>query len=346
MPHADLPRETAARDESISRDGAPRIAVIGAGVAGVSCAQALQQYGLHATLFEKSRGPGGRLATRRNEAGDHFDHGAQYITSRTPAFGQWLDALHGEGSAAAWKPRLVDGARANQHPWIVGTPSMNALLKPLWGGLDIRTQTSISALQRDGRRWRLLTEEGVLPDCFDVVITTTPCPQARALLAVDPTLQGALDGVTQAPCWALMISFGLPLAVDFDAGRFDTGATAWLARQASRPGHPIDNNAWVLHASAGWSADHLEREAGEAAALLQSDLARVIGQPLPEVSFAQAHRWRYALTTQALGQPFLANPDGTLFAAGDWCLGARVECAYESGVSVAQTVAKMLHPAR
>jgi len=326
-------------DNPSSQHRTPRIAIIGAGMAGISCAQALRQAGQHSTLFEKSRGSGGRLATRRNEAGDHFDHGAQYLTSRTTDFSDWLGALQSQGSVATWEPQLADSASANHHPWMVGTPAMNALLKPLASALDIRTQTAINALQRDGRGWRLLTESGLLPDTFDFVISTVPCPQARALLAVDPALRAQLDAVTMAPCWALMITFGTPLAVDFDARRFDTGATAWLARQASRLGHMGNNHAWVLHASADWSADQLDLSPDEAAALLLRDLARVTGRSLPEVTFALAHRWRYALTTQPLGLPFLANADDTLFVAGDWCLGARVECAYQSGVAVAQAVA-------
>lgn len=342
MSSTDFLYDASAPETTSRHDGGPRIAIIGAGMAGISSAQALKNAGLYPTLFEKSRGQGGRLATRRTEAGESFDHGAQYITSRTPAFTQWLDARYGESSAATWKPELADHSKEKHHPWMVGSPAMNALLKPLSHGLDIRTQTSISALQRDGGHWRLLTESGQLPDRFDIVITATPCPQACVLLANEPALLALLDSVAMAPCWALMISFSEPLPVDFDARRFDSGATAWLARQASRPGQAAAGNAWVLHASADWSAEQLELAPAEAAALLQRDLARVIGKPLPEITFAQAHRWRYALTTQPLGRAFLANADHSLFVAGDWCLGARVESAYQSGVAVAEAVLKAL----
>ena len=35
------------------------IAIIGAGISGLSCASQLQQAGINVTLFDKSRGPGG-----------------------------------------------------------------------------------------------------------------------------------------------------------------------------------------------------------------------------------------------------------------------------------------------
>ncbi|MFG5409811.1 FAD-dependent oxidoreductase [Piscinibacter sakaiensis] len=41
-----------------------RVAIVGAGVAGAACARALAQAGAELQVFDKSRGPGGRLATR------------------------------------------------------------------------------------------------------------------------------------------------------------------------------------------------------------------------------------------------------------------------------------------
>ena len=40
-------------------------AIIGAGIAGLACAQKLKQAGRSVKLFDKGRGPGGRMSTRR-----------------------------------------------------------------------------------------------------------------------------------------------------------------------------------------------------------------------------------------------------------------------------------------
>jgi NADPH-dependent 2,4-dienoyl-CoA reductase/sulfur reductase-like enzyme len=91
----------------------PRFAVIGAGIAGLSCATVLQQAGLRVSLFDKSNGPAGRMSTRRGD-GWQCDHGAQYFTARDPEFRaevtRWVEA----GVAGLWKPRLkvFDGASA------------------------------------------------------------------------------------------------------------------------------------------------------------------------------------------------------------------------------------------
>lgn len=74
----------------------PRVAVLGAGVAGLSCAVQLHSRGVRTEIFDQgSRGPGGRSSSSRpatvSGAGDDseplvFDHGCQFFTATHPAF--------------------------------------------------------------------------------------------------------------------------------------------------------------------------------------------------------------------------------------------------------------------
>src|SRR3982751_5969019 len=61
------------------------IAIIGTGIAGLSAAQALQAAGHSVHLFDKSRGSGGRMSSKRSDAGA-LDMGAQYFTARDRRF--------------------------------------------------------------------------------------------------------------------------------------------------------------------------------------------------------------------------------------------------------------------
>jgi renalase len=321
------------------QSASPRIAIIGAGMAGLTCAYALQQLGCSTVVLEKSRGVGGRLASRRTAAGDHFDHGAQYITAREPAFRQRLDALVQQHSAVTWAPRDPARTTPSSHGWIIGSPGMSALLQPMAAPLELHTRTTVIALHRSAAGWHLHTDSGMTLAPFDAVVCTAPAAQCHALLADVPAMKAALAQVRMAPCWALMLRFAEALPVAFDAHRYEDGAIGWLARQSSRPGYSGKPHGWVLHASPEWSQLHLELPAEDVLALLQQELARLLGTALPPTSHAAAHRWRYALTTLPLGQAFLANDDGSLYAAGDWCLGARVECAHASGEAVAAALA-------
>ena len=126
------------------------VAVIGAGMAGLTCASRLAEAGHHVAVFDKGRGPGGRMATRRVEhegATFRFDHGAQYFTAREMAFQTQVRAWEADGIVALW-PAAKDGA------W-VGTPGMNAPIRAMAEALEVRFGTRIAGLVPERGGWRL-----------------------------------------------------------------------------------------------------------------------------------------------------------------------------------------------
>ncbi|MFK2903759.1 FAD-dependent oxidoreductase [Dyella ginsengisoli] len=320
----------------------PRIAIIGAGMAGLTCAHQLRQQGWSPVIFEKSRGIGGRLATRRTDSGDAYDHGAQFVTARDPAFVDLLETLQRSGAAAAWSPRLPEDAPHPAHTWWIGTSGMSALVRPLAAPLDIRLRATASSLRRHAGRWELRLAEQELVEIFDAVVITAPAPQAGALLANVSSLTDALDSVGIAPCWAAMLAFDAPWDVPFEAARFDAGPIGWIACESSRAGLVGRSDRWLVHAAPHWSTAHLERAPEDILALMRAALAEQTGVVLPPMAFAQAHRWRYAMTTRPLGQPMLADVSARLWVGGDWCLGARVENAFQSGAAMARAIGASL----
>ncbi|AND67584.1 hypothetical protein ATSB10_01300 [Dyella thiooxydans] len=320
----------------------PRIAIVGAGMTGLACARELHRRGLAPRVLEKSRGLGGRIATRRTDRGDRFDHGAQFVTARDPHFAAELEAWARSGAVRPWSPRLAPRTDAPARSWWIGEDGMKRLVEPLAVGVDIRLQATVAGLSRHDGRWRLALDEGSCLDGFDAVAITAPAPQARELLErAGSPLAGALGAVAVAPCWALMLALGTPWELPFEAARLDHGPVAWLARQASRFGGDDGIDRWVVHASPAWSQEHLERTPDEVVSWLLAALAAQLPAP-PSPVFARAHRWRYAMTMQPLGRPFLADPADGLWAGGDWCLGARVENAFQSGIAMAGSIADAL----
>lgn len=313
-----------------------RIAVIGSGMAGVTAARHLADAGASVTLLEKSRGLGGRMATRRMEGGATADHGAQYFTARTPAFQAFIqDGVEG-GTFAPWQPEGREGDAAAD--WYVGAPAMNTALKAGAGDMDVQLNTPVAAVAQDGGAVRVTLADGT-SQSFDQLIITTPAPQAADLLRNQhPDMAAALDAVAIAPCWTLMLVFDRPLNTGPDVWRGDHPMLGWAARNTSKPGRDFVGDSWTVQANPVWSEQNLELDKDEAAALLLSAFQALVGEPLPAISQQTAHRWRYAKTTTPLGQPFLRDPSGHVYIAGDWCLGARVEYAFESGLAAGKDI--------
>ena len=148
------------------------IAVVGAGIAGLLLARELKARGAEVVVFEKSRGLGGRMATKRvGEA--VFDTGAQYFTAKSERFAAQVTEWAAAGVVAPWP-----GASA--HRWMAN-PSMNALGKFLAEGLEIQRESKLVNVQREFGVWELTIENRPAWRVGRLVLAA-PLPQSLALL--------------------------------------------------------------------------------------------------------------------------------------------------------------------
>jgi predicted NAD/FAD-dependent oxidoreductase len=325
----------------------PGVAVVGAGISGLICARTLADLGHRVRVFDKARGAGGRMSTRRAGAW-RFDHGAQYFTVRDPGFRARVAGWRENGLVAPWTGRIavldrgMTVLKADDTERLVAVPGMNALCRHLARDLDVRYEACVDSLERTAEGWRLGSSDGLDLGRFAAVVVSAPAPQAAALLAgAAPRLAARADAVAMSPCWAVMAAFPEPLALGFDGAFVHRSPLAWVARNASRPGRPAEGEAWVLHGSPEWSYDNLERAPDEAAARLLAAFAEAAGGLGPAPVHLAAHRWRYALPREPLAEPCLFDPGLRLAACGDWCGGPRVEGAFLSGLAAAERVLQL-----
>jgi renalase len=200
---------------------AERIAVIGSGIAGLACARRLSDTGYAPILFDKGRGIGGRLATRRTPEGRQFDHGVQYITATAPRFEALLNEAETARAAALW----ADGSN---RPHVVGTPGMTGLAKYLGRGLEIHQGTEVMALHGMNPGWTLTLASGA--ELFDRVVVTAPAPQLSNLLGPGHPMSREVAGVRLDPCVALMAAFDPDAPRPFVTRTDAEAPLAWIAQ--------------------------------------------------------------------------------------------------------------------
>jgi renalase len=317
-----------------------KIAVIGAGIAGLACAQELVRADASVTVFERSRTLGGRMGTLHH-GNLAFDHGAQHITARSRSFLKYLGVAGRAGVALPWKPRILEDDRLLDEPieaWHVGTPGMGAFVRPLSRDVDLRSGVAVHELIQSQRGWELQTDAGRQDCIFNAIAVAVPAPRALSLLGAHGRAFRSLAEVRMAPCWTAMMAFASPVDAGAEARRWTRGPLIWACCNSSKPQRPAGQQTWVVHASAAWSRQHLEADARDVARALLGEFSTALGIALPEPALLLAHRWRHALVEKPLGQPCVVDEESAAGACGDWCIAPRVEAAYESGRSLAYSL--------
>jgi len=319
-----------------------RVAIIGAGIAGLHAARILHDQGHTVQVFEKARGPGGRTATRRS-ADCAFDHGAQYFTVKDPHFNHQVTSWLKAGIVQSWQGRIatVTGGKitlkSNDMERYVAVPGMSAMARHLGHDVSIRFQSPVFDLKRVSNLWRLIDDGGQELGDFDTVLITTPPLQAVPLLKTIPRLAQQVSLVHMAPCWAVMAAFQTPLAIPFDGAFVQDGPMSWIARNTSKPERP-SQEAWVLHGSPAWSNAHLDWDAGDVANFLLDSFFQTTGLAASRPLLLQAHRWLYSLAENPLSEGCLWDDECAIGVCGDWCHGSRIEGAFLSGMAGAERV--------
>jgi len=301
-----------------------RIAVIGAGVSGLAAARNLTDSGMVCKIFEKSGGLGGRLATRETE-GLTFDHGVQYLKARGPSFSKFLIQCIKEGKARAWTDDLY-----------VGAPQMKALAHALAEGLDIEFNFTASSLVRRANEW-CISDGTEGRSGFDAVILSIPAPQAAELLSSSEVSFRGMDEVRYSPCITLMISFDQQINFTKKFIRNKSGPITWISQNSSKPDRKSTPQTFVVHTHAEWSLANLDTPLEKIKAdllVLSNDIIKT--QSVPIVSIV--HRWKYAFVSKKANSSFFWNQDALLGACGDYCLGASVEAAFNSGEALASRI--------
>lgn len=339
-----------------------RVAVVGAGLAGAAAASRLAEAGHAVQVFDKSRGPGGRLATRRAEWTDRqdaarttrLDHGAPGFTVSEARFAAAVGRGVEAGWLAPWSPTLAPASEPlpGHGPHFTVVPDLPRWSRELLSGIPCAWNAPIEGLLRGGGRWRLRSRGTVSSDEFDLVVLAIPPVQAAPLLIPHaPGWARTAAKVAMQPCWTLMgISEPMRRALEWDAARPPAGPIAWILRNETKPGRERreDEIHWVVHARAEWSEQRLEAPGDEVQDELEAALDEWMGEAL-RWKHAVVHRWRYALPplvpVESAHLHWWDRVQG-LGVCGDFLGGRGVEGAWLSGTTLAEAAMASLAGSR
>ena len=269
-----------------------KLAIIGAGASGSFLAHLLNHTGQYkVSIFEKSRGVGGRCAVRRLDNKVSFNTGAQFFTNKNKELSPYFSDLLQHGLISEFQENLAyfhSGVweKARKESRFLGKPAMNSFIKYWAQNAAVNCNSKIQEIYYDGHRWKLEDEKNDIYQAFDTLVLSVPYPQGCAFWSQESSID--LPSVEMFPCWALMlITESIPL--NWQAAFVRDSNIAWYRTEK------IDNDktSWVVHGSEKWSQKNLEVNKGLIKKSLIKELQELLELDL-KIYHSDCHRWRYA----------------------------------------------------
>ncbi len=340
-----------------------RVAIIGAGVAGLAAARALRETDFEVFVFEKSRGLGGRAATR-GRGGVRYDHGANYFCADSDRVQSLIysalptDDLIEITAPVRPLPNAVSDPAATPPPRRLNYRhgiSQLAKLLAADSRATVQQEARVERLQRSGDHWRLFAEGGRLFEDVDAVLLTPPAPQSAVIVEASD-MDGPLRYTLSKGLRRARYESQLCLVLGYEeAGRLDVDwyaqvdterrrPIAWMAMEHAKTGHvPAGEAVLLVQMASAWSTRHY---LDPFEALLPEVLAQVrqVLPALPPPTWHDGQRWRFARATAPADVAALAagQTHGLFFAGDAIAPRSRVERAIETGLDAADAITHVL----
>lgn len=322
-----------------------KIAIIGAGISGLTIATYLQKQNLKITIFDKGREVGGRMSSRRTEWG-YLDHGTQYFSVKSPEFQDFMAQYPSIiqpwlGNFATWAngQLTVDNSVKTRY---VAIKRMNNLCLAIAkdSKLDIHRQKKIIKLEKN-QTWTLTDENNQQYSDFDLVIVTAPPAQTSDLLASVTPIAEEIREIKMLPCYSLMLIPQTPVNLPFEGIKFEHPILGWVSVNDSKP-EKEKCGGLVIQSNFNWATENLDKNREEIGEILQQTVSQLFSLNLSPLKYKSVHLWRYALPSESNTQGYFWDQNNNIAVCGDWCLSGKVESAFKSAYSLFLNIIKSI----
>lgn len=348
------------------------VAIVGAGIAGLTCAQRLHQAGYHVIVVEKSRGLGGRIATRRL-LNTQVDHGLRYLEPQSDLLELLIQCLLKHKVLQRWTNQVHTFQQSDKQqkdkqehnyqlleaevcPRYVAPMGMTAIAKFLATDLKVFCSHKVQAIALADQTWQLELESSTNQPIEAVkaqaLVVAIPAPQALALLeplvnSLLPEFLTSLRSVEFEPCISAIAGYSAEKAQDLTYQEISWKAVtfpqdpnlSWLGLDSSKR-LTAEQPIFVVQSSATFAKQHLDsKDLQPVGHQLLTHAAQHLLPWLETPEWLQVHRWRYAFPEKPWQNSCLSTSTPLpLVCSGDWCGGIQAESGLNSGLAAATQI--------
>jgi predicted NAD/FAD-dependent oxidoreductase len=318
------------------------VIIIGAGVAGLMAQSVLRRNGIPSLILEKSRGLGGRCATRRGE--DFIaDHGPQYFNARVLD----SDFLSHFNQETFKKIRVSHSG--SKHSRLVHPKGMSKVARSILTDPEVLTEEHVSLItliqiKLDQTCYQIECKSGKRFHAQNLILTP-PVPQSLSLLeTILPRTSErehlqALQEIIYDPCIALILELAQGITLG-DNGIWKN-CSPFISGIYNQPEKGLETkvNTLVVHASPELSRKVWNLESAEAEKVILAEATQCLSTQSIKLNVQKIHlhRWKYAEPQTVYPKPyaFLGSAGHECALAGDGFGRSSIGGALASGEAVA-----------
>ena len=336
------------------------IGIIGAGLSGLIAGKRLAKAGHEVIVFDKSKGYGGRLATRYDSDNHEikFDHGCPHISGSDPRFKEFINELKDKGLVKPW----CDGFHywngdqlLRRHPqkpaeqFYYAEGGISEIGKYLSRWSDVRLNTKVIGFTYIGKNnsrkkpWMLNFENSTVLE-VDAIIISTPAVQTYGLIensqdqTIFRTIIKDIDTVMYNPKFSLMLTYDGEQIPEWEGIYCNNDVIHWIGNESSKR----DNSGkltLVCHSKGEFAQKHIldATDLDKVRTEMVLALRKIIGDWAGRFDKSQIHRWRYSQPRNYFKFDFVkaGYDDAPVALVGDYMKGDSTEHAYLSGYELA-----------
>lgn len=313
-----------------------QVAVIGAGFSGAVATRKLLDQGFAVTIFDKSKGTGGRLSACRIASGS-ADLGAPWFEfNQDVQFDHWLRKNAQLLSGVEREVSVQIGAKQRKTCSVFQVSDrMSVATRKLIEGARLVSSVRVDVVWPETEHLLLRDIDTRPLGYFDAVIIATPAPQAIPLLDAVPRFAHRAAKVKPSAAWVMVVSSD-DIHPECDLYQPEDGIISRIVADGRKLGHCAEPMSWVIEATQQWSEQRLELSQEQVAKALLSSFCDYFSISREQVELQRVHRWLYARQAAYLSVNSLFDPMTNIAVCGDWMAESGLSGAWRSGEDVAE----------
>ena len=324
------------------------VAVIGAGITGITLANLLQKK-VNLTVFEKSRGVGGRMATRRAEP-YQFNHGAQYFKIENKEFKVFLQPLMQNkiikpletNHIEILNKKVIKRTKTYNKQYYTAESKINSVVKCLINNnFFIKLLCKIEKTVKKNDKWFIIDSESVSYGPYDWLFITIPSNQAIEILYNDFKFLDIIKKLKMRSCFSLMLGFDKIKEFDFDTALFLDEDAQWLSIRKKIIDDKEYNNL-LINSSYNFAEQNINSSKDKISDYLIKLVSDILKCELNNYEHKALHFWKYAMSEKNNNLGSLLDEDLKVIVCGDWCMNGKVEGGFLSAKDATNKLSKYI----